>query len=509
MLYEMATGRVPFDGDTTVAVALKHVQEEMVPPSEINPNVPVSLEKIILKCTQKKTEKRYDNATELIADLKKALVTPYDDFVEMSNGNIGGVTRMIPADKVKEEFENTSKRQQTVSRRNSHSDENDGEREENSMDKLIMWLGIAIAVVAVVAAVFVMTKLFSVLNGMSGTLPGSDITKATVTVEADDGKVVMPNLVGYTEEMARETLKSYGLGFKRAKDYSDLFQEGYVMEQSIESGTRVLPNTTIVVTISEGVKTFELTDVTGLEENVARQVLEDEYHLTVSPEYVYDDAIEQGLVVSTMPIAGENVSAGDTITLKISRGPEVTEVPVPDIRGLDESAAREKLDAYGLVPVAAGSEYSDKVAEGCIISQSYADGKKVPSGTQIEYVVSLGSNNTGVSSNVTYTGQIAVDNAWFDASRPEDFDDEYGVVEFRVVVHQTSGGKDYSSVPRDYLNVNVVGFPYTVSFEGPAKGVNTATVDVYVRYTWQDENRQSQQIEKNVRSLTVTLTEAN
>lgn len=505
MLYEISTGKVPFDGETTVAVALKHVQEEMVPPSEVNPNVPISLEKIIMKCTQKKAEKRYANATELIADLKKALVTPYDDFVEMSEGNFGGTTRMIPADRVKEEIlENTARRQSSA---NEHKNvrQKDDEREDNAMDKLIMWVGIIIAVIAVIATVFVMMQLFSVVNGNENNVLNRETTSSVKETQENDGKIEMPNIVGYTEEEAKECLKKAGLGFKRAKDYSDLFQEGYVMEQSIDAGTRVLPNTTIVVTISEGVKTFKLTDVTGLEENVARQVLEDEWRLVVSPEYVYSEVVDQGLVVSTMPIAGENVRAGDTITIKISRGPEVTDVEVPEVRKLSESAAREKLDSRGLVPVAAGSEYSDTVPEGHIISQSYAAKKKVAVGTEVEYVVSLGSAGA-TNPNVTYYGQVSVDKAWFDGTKPADFDNEYGVTEFRVVVRQQNGVNQYTNVVQEYLNANVVGFPYTVNFEGPAPGVNTATVDVYVRYTWQDVNtRQTRQEEYNVRSLTVTL----
>lgn len=506
MLYEISTGKVPFDGETTVAVALKHVQEEMVPPSEVNPNVPISLEKIILKCTQKKAEKRYANATELIVDLKKALVTPYDDFVEMSESNFGGTTRMIPSDRIKEEISEGATRRQGTSheRRNTHA--RGEEREDNTMDRLIMWVGIAIAVIAVIATVFVMMQLFSVINGNANNVLNRETSSSVRETEVNDGKVEMPNLVGYTEEEARERLRQAGLGFKRAKDYSDLFQEGYVMEQSIEAGTRVLPNTTIVVTISEGVKTFELTDVTDFEENVAKQVLEEEWGLVVSPEYVYSDEVEQGYVVSTMPIAGESVRMGDTITIKISRGPEVTDVLVPDIRNLSESAAREKLDSKGLVPVAAGSEYSATVQEGYVISQSYAANKKVAVGTEVEYVVSLGANGNGNATNESYYGQVSVDKAWFEGTKPADFDNEYGVTEFRVVVRQRNGINEYTSVAQEYLNVNVVGFPYVVNFEGPAKGVNTATVDVYVRYTWQDVNtRQTRQEEHNVRSLTVTL----
>ncbi len=503
MLYEMCTGQVPFDGETTVSVALKHVQEEMVPPSKINPSVPVSLERIIMRCTQKKTEMRYDDATQLIADLKKALVTPYEDFVVMPDRNVDGATRMIPSEEVKKEVRETGmKKKQDSGKKTSSSREVEPEQEDNGLDKLVMWLGIGIAVIAVIATIIVMMKLFNVLNGNSGISGINKPTQAATQAETDDGKIEMPNLVGYTEDAARQLLKDCGLGFKRAKDYSDLFEEGYVMEQSIDAGTRVLPNTTIVVTISEGVKTFELTDVTGMDEDAARQILEEEQGLVVSPEYVYDEEIEQGLVVSTMPIAGEDVSVGDTITIKVSRGPEKADVIVPDIRNMTESEARQALDAKGLVPVAAGYENSSSVAEGNVISQSYAAGKTVPAGTSVEYVLSLG--NSG--SEPTYRGQISVDNAWFAASKPSDFDDEYGVTEFRVVVRQSSGGNDYTSVAQDYMNVNVVGFPYTVTFEGPAKGVSTANVDVYVRYTWQDINtRQTRQEVYNVRSMTVTL----
>lgn len=510
MLYEMATGRVPFDGETTVAVALKHVQEEMVPPSDVNPKVPVSLEKIILKCTQKKTEKRYNNATELIADLKKALVSPYEDFVVMSERTPDGATRMIPTNDVKRESSaGNHGRYQSTQHSKREIDVDIDEKSDNGLDKLVMWLGIAIAAIAVVATVIVMIKLVNVINGNENIITKNPETEHQTETAGDDGKLEMPTLVGYTEEEARNILKSMGLGFKRAKDYSDLFEEGYVMEQSIDAGTRVLPNTTIVVTISQGVRKFELTNLTGLEENTAKQILEDELNLVASPEYVYSDDVEQGLVISTMPIAGESVSVGDTVTIKVSRGPEITDVEVPEIRKLSESAARQLLDSKGLVPIAAGHEYSSTIPEGHIISQSYAQGKVVAAGTEIEYVVSLGAGET-VNSNVSYRGQIAVDNGWFAASKPSDFDDEYGVTEFRVLVRQSSNGTEQSAVARDYTNVNVVGYPYTVTFDAPMKGVNTATVDIYVRYTWQDPvTRENKQEEHNVRSITVTLTEVN
>lgn len=518
MLYEMSTGKVPFDGETTVAIALKHVQEEMVPPSDVNPSIPVSFEKIILKCTQKKTEMRYQNATELIVDLKKALVTPYEDFVIMNGNQVDGKTRMIPANEVKRgmEKDNQKEKNNNKTSKNTTKKNYSNEEEDTGFDKLVMWLGIVIAIAAVIATVLVMIKLFNVLNnGESLIVENSKPQKTTENI--DDGLVAMPSLVGYTEEQAREELKKLGLGFKRAKGYSEYFNEGYVIEQDIEAGTRIQPNTTIVVTISMGVKTFRLIDVTGMEENAARQLLETEYKLVTSPEYTFSDDVEQGHIVKMMPVADEEVSAGDTITLWISRGPKKEDVKVPSIKNMTESKARELLDSCGLEPVAAGYEYSNTVAEGNIISQSYAEGKSVTSGTKIEYVVSLGPNSSttnGGGNNTppettgsTYKGQISVDKAWFASTKPAGYDEEYGVTEFRVVVTQNVNGNNYSSTALRYMNVNVVGFPYAVEFEAPAKGVSTATVDVYVRYTWQDENRQNRQEEHNVRSMVVTLSE--
>ena len=109
VMYEMVTGRVPFDGDTTVAVAIQHLQEEMVPPTAYTPDLPISLEKIILKCTQKNPDRRYENMGELLIDLKKCLISPNEDFVTMVPLGSNDKTRVIGQDELEQIREGSGK----------------------------------------------------------------------------------------------------------------------------------------------------------------------------------------------------------------------------------------------------------------------------------------------------------------------------------------------------------------------------------------------------------------
>lgn len=530
-LYEMITGRVPFDGETNVAVALQHIQEDIVPPSKLVEDVPVSVEKIILKCTQKKTEKRYDSMTEVIADLKRSLVTPNEDFVVPVKSVNNAPTIMLTPEELSTISSKTANKKAAVKyvdevsldddddddesyepvRRPSKArpvveddydddDDDDDDEDGSTLDKVMMWIGIGVAVVIVCITIFVMIKLVSTIN-FSG---NNNSQNEKTTISDESGYVVMPNLIGKTEEEAKELLNSLGLGYKPEREYNDIFGAGIVLEQSESADEKVPVNTTIIVTISDGSKTFELIDVVGMEESAARALLSEDYNLSVSPEYEFNADVPQGEIIKMVPVAGEEVKSGDVITITVSRGPETTEVVVPNLSNKTESQAREELDLLGLVPVAGTPQYSSTVAEGLVLSQSYSAGKKVTTGTEVEYVLSLGASPTGGSG--VYTGSSYIYENYITDKKPETFNDENGTMEVRIVLEQKSGATNLSTEILPYTDTDNMSFPYLTVYQG-ATGITNGTIQVYVRYTWTetDANNVTSQKQQEINTTTIQV----
>ena len=415
MLFEMLTGKVPFEGDTTVAIALQHIQDDIVSPKEYVPEIPVSVEKIVLKCTQKKTEKRYQNATDLIADLKRSLVTPDEDFVVISSTVAADApTQMIDSEDIAEISKKAGQRaagldvisptHEGLSDINTSEDEEEaispipadiGEEDENDtdisssrkIDKVIAIMGIAVAAVIIIITIIVIVKMVTLFSkGNSSTSSASG-----TTTEADDGLVEVPLVIGYTYDEAKEILNKLNLGIKDTYDYSSTYEEGVIFQQSVDNGERVRPNTSVIVTISKGAVIFELPNVIGNTQSQAETTLKNK-DLKVS--YTYDTTEDEslwGTVKSSDPAAGTNVKSGDVVTLTIYMGPEVVNKKVPDVLGSTLEDARNELAALGFENITCEYEFDDKVEKGNIISLSGAEiGKDAPITTHITLVVSKG-----------------------------------------------------------------------------------------------------------------------
>ena len=534
-LFEMCTGRVPFDGESTVSVALMHIQNELMPPSTFNPNIPVSLEKIILKCAQKRVDRRYQSATELIADLKRALVSPFEDFVVIADDYDASPTLMFTPEEV-----NQIKTQTNVSagpsidfgmgiehNDDTHDDEHDdydeNEYEEqyfiggndddddddeigvvrdgNKIDKIMVWLGVAVAVVIVIITIGVLFKVFTTINNAANDDNKIPSMTTTPTVSVDEG-VEVPPLIGLTADAAKEELNSRGLGFKQNLEPSDIVQKGLVIGQSVEEGVHVAKNTQIIVTVSSGSKSFELIDVLNQTEAKAIEVLKG-LNLNPVTEYEYSNDIEQGNVMKMSPVAGSQVKNGDTVTLVISRGKKQTECVVPKILELDESDAREALDQAGLVAQLGGTASSSTIPAGKGIAQSYPEGTKVAAGTVVEYILSTGK------SNKIMKGRVTIFKAWATAQAvPEGFDEENGTKEVQVVFRQTKDGQDYSNEIMTYTDMNTLADQFELTFDGIAEEVSDGNAEVYVRYSWTDTTTGEPRIyTTSVQSIYLTLSE--
>ena len=425
-LYEMVTGQVPFDGDSTVSVAIKHLQEEITPPSEIVPDIPYSLEQIILKCTQKNGERRYRNTGELIQDLKRSLVDPDGDFVVIPP--LGNADTVIITDEElddirssyddEEEFDEYDEDEYGDEEEFDEYDEDDDEYDEYDddeeyggkgkkgkssddvnprMKKVMKILTIVVAIIIVFILVFAIGKAAGIFKGGFG----------IDTVDTDEKtKVKVPNVVGMTEDEAKKTLNKKGLGFKVvAREESKKYEEGTVSKQKTEAGKRVAKNTTIQVVVSSGLVGDEITvpNVSNMSESEAQKALEDAGFEKITSDFAYSDSVAEGDVIGTTPAANARATKDTEIVMKVSKGSE--KKTVPNVVGQQDGDAQNAITAAGLTVGTVTYEYYDDVPKGQVVSQTVAGGKKVAPGTSVGLTISSGPKPDESIEVVSFVGK--------------------------------------------------------------------------------------------------------
>ena len=410
-MYEMITGHVPFDGDSTVTVALKHLNEVIKSPAEEVPDIPYSLECIIMKCTQKLPNKRYMSCEELLQDLKHSLVDPDGDFVVLD-----GVTKRMPAASqdtgrttvvMSQDELNRMKNRQNYNddydddyeddydddyddyddRRRSRYDDRRKKNEVNKDTKKIM------KILMVVAGVVIALLIMFLVGNAVGVFKGG---KGTTTQQTDSEMVKVPDVTGKTYEEAQKELNKYDLGIHKSTAPSDTVAKGKIISQDPADGKKVKKHTTVNVVISSGeeAKMTTIPSVVGISEADAEKALQAKNLVVKKGDPVYSDDVEQGEVVSVSPSEGAEVKEGTTVTLVISKGNQPA--TVPKLTGKSQSDAEAALSQAGLSGNAT-EDYSDTVEEGYIISQDTDAGKEVSKGTTIGYVVSKGPKMTVVT----------------------------------------------------------------------------------------------------------------
>ena len=441
-MYEMVTGHVPFDGDSTVTVALKHLQEEIKSPVEEVPELPRSLVDIIMKCTQKNPERRYHDCESLLQDLKRSLVDPDGDFV--NSVGVIGVSRDTDRTVVmsQEELERLKREQYRPDEEYDDDDdydedsdddsddyddddEDDEERAErlrrnaarrrknvNSDTKKIT------RILMIVAGVIIALLVILLVANAAGVFSGPGLPLSTTEEQA-----VVPDLRGMTEDEARDELtrlkeeeKTYlGMKVETERQPSSEYAEGQIMSQDPNPGEKVDQNTTIFVVISSGEEpeTVEVPKVLGEEESTAEQMIRDAGLIVKKGEAQFSSEYAEGTVMSCDPKPGTEVEEGSEVTIIISLGeePEKT-VEVPTLRNKSASEAESLLSEAGLSG-SVSREYSDSVEEGYVISQSVDPGTEVEPGTTISYVVSRGPQTkyTTVPSDLYGMDQNAAETA--------------------------------------------------------------------------------------------------
>lgn len=408
-MYEMVTGHVPFDHENGVTIALMHLQNEITPPSQIRDGIPDSLEKIILKCTMKKPEERYQTADDLIADLRLV-------FEDTSGGYVGVVpaiddspTIMIDQNELTQRI-NTPKKDQKIQQeeplkdeeQNAYLDEDD--EEESGMNSKIEKLVIVLA--AVVGAIILISIIVFVVKSSGVFKSGKSTTTTSIgtTAESNDTeskKYTVDNYIGMSLSAAREKIDGK-FKIKVEEEYSADYAKGLVIRQDPESDTELEEGKTLTLVVSKGTRTEDKVSVPGVvgkRESSAKSELE-AAGLKVSVKTKYSTDVAKGKVISQSPGSGNQVTKNSTVVITVSQGekPEAM-VRVPNLRYFTESEARSELKNSNLVLGSVLTEYSDSVEKGLVIRQTVGSGSKVKEGTAVGIYVSLGPRQTATTAD--------------------------------------------------------------------------------------------------------------
>lgn len=478
-MYEMVTGRVPFEGETNVAVALMHIQSEMVPPRKLEPSIPVSFEKIILKCTQKKPERRYASAKELIADLRKVLTHPDGEYVVIPGAvpegrtivmkdndidslktaslhrSLSDVTEETLNGMTEEDEEPVQKPVQKSDSRKRPAKKNDPEEDDDfdndeedddevnpALNKVMMVLGIGGFIILAVIIFFIIGHAAGFFGGSHNKKESDTQSVSTESVSetapasTNAEVVIVPDLSNKTETEAKAALNKLRLGVSIQKGSSDDVPEGQVYDQSPAAGVKTDVHTQVTIYISTGKETFKLDDVTGMDYDQAQSQLEND-GLKVSLEFEYSDSVDKNEVIRTSPEADSQVAEGDTVTIVASKGKETKYVTVPYVIGYDLDTAISMIKDAGLTYDGKSSDYSDSVSKGEVMNQSIGSGQSVEEGTSITLTVSLGSK---VSS---YTASISIENPFgAEIVDGNGNSDTYSEGQVTVVVYKPDGSSE-------------------------------------------------------------------
>ena len=479
VMYEMVTGRVPFDGESTVAVAIQHLQEEMVAPSAFAPNLPISMEKIILKCTQKSPDRRYDSISDLLIDLKKALISPEEDFVVMVPLGQQDKTRVMKS----EEVESIKQQTRNIYYQEELEEEDEEEEDEDEddegflnpkMEKAVTIMGIVAAVVIVAIIIYIGGSFLGLFKFGGGEKEKkepeikTEADKEEEEKEEESEKVEMIDLRGYTFDEAKDVLNQMKLGIdKDGEESSEEYPEGQIISQSEEKGAMVEQNTTIRVIISSGPGEFDVPDVKGKTKGDAETTLRNANLVPVF-DYQSDDSIPNDQVISQSPEAGAKVKKGDTVTVILSKGRET--VNMPDVWNKPEAEARAEMEAAGITVASTSSDYSDEIPEGNVMGQSIAPGKVVEQGTQVTLTISLGKKIT--------TQYYSLNN--YNIDLPRSIPEDAIRVEANITLYKSEGNDVISSW-------TATSFPFTVN----ASNIENCSQGYFVidwEWTYRDED---------------------
>ena len=358
VMYEMLTGRVPFDADTPVSIALKHMQEKPIEPIKLNPAIPYSVNKIIMKAMEKDLNLRYQSATEMLKDLNMALKDPDGDFVKTASNDMAYTQRI---DTISEEAIN------------NRSNQNEGKEEKKKgkigqffqKHKALKIILIILLIIAIPVAGFFGTQ--AILNAG----------------RADD--VALPNFVEMTREEAENAATAAGLQLEVSEEYSSDVEEGKVISQdpAYMDGYTVKENSTVKIAVSLGENIKTVPDVVGKTRDEATKAIEDE-ELKAEVVEEASSKVEAGYVIRQDPAEDEELNAGETVKIYVSTGTK--QITMEHVVGQAEDTAKKTLTDLGFEVNVVYEEDTSK-DNGVVLRQSLDAGRTVDEGTEVTLTV--------------------------------------------------------------------------------------------------------------------------
>ena len=374
MLYEMLTGRKPYDGDTPVAVALMHMQSDFTVPSEINPDIPKGLEEIVIRAMQREMDRRYQSASEMIKDI--------DEF--KNDSSIVFEYKYMTNDDTTKYFDKVTEtpKPKKAEKAVKIIDEEEEDEEEEDDDKPSPFIPILAAVASafvIIAVIVIVVMIVSSLNNNST-------------------EIVMPNITGMTIQEVEDKYPDLKLE-ENEPQYSLEYEKGEIIKQEPVKDSKIKSNRIIKVTLSKGKEMLEVEDVVGKQYKVAKKVLEKQ-GFVIQTQYESNE-VAADYVIKTDPEAGSSFAQGDTITVYVSLGPAELNAIMPDIVGKSKSAAQAALNEEKINAVFEEVD-SATVKEGYVVSQYPKANAVVDSETNVVIQISSGkAPQSDVSVNVS------------------------------------------------------------------------------------------------------------
>ena len=375
VLYEMVTGVVPFQGDSAVTIALKHIQEEVVPPKTLNSKIPDSLNKLILKAMEKEPSKRYQTAKEMIADLQKIKNNPNAVIGDSDDDNEHTIIMSAVTDNMTKPKEAPKTSYSNKDEDLYYDDDDDGDYYDDDDDedsffsnnkglikKILLGVGCAVLII---------------LLGVGG----------YKLIGSSEKEVTVPNLVGMNVDEAKTKLESMNLVLVEAGTEESDEPEGTILKSNVEAGTKVKENSEIRVIVSGGATKIKMPDLVEDDLDTAKTILSS-YGLKISrSDEEYSDDIPKGKIIRQTPEKDTDVDENTEITVVISKGPKVRKNTVPNVVGFSKDEASEKLSNCGFGVNSQEKETDDPTKDGIVIEQSIGGGETITSGSTIKIYV--------------------------------------------------------------------------------------------------------------------------
>lgn len=372
VMYEMLTGKVPFDADTPVSVALKHMQEEPKPPIEVNPNIPSAVNDIIMKALRKDTNLRYQNATTMLLDLKRALKEPNGDFVDNNDYQGDFPTQRI-----------------TTLGLESDRSTNTTQKNGKKPNKFIEFIKNHKVLSSIVGLILLFIITIGLTIGISNATRPKDVE--------------IPNLVGKTVDEVKQILKDNKLNYvEDGQEYSTEYEAGQIISQNppYVEGRKIKENTDVKVVVSLGTEKTTVPKLKGLTKEEAEEAADE---AKIKLEFVEEisKTVESGIIIKQEIDPDTEVNAGDTVKVYISIGTGIKQVVVTSVLYQDEATAKQNLEGIGLKVTVEYDEDKTR-GNGVVLKQSISSGTTVDEGTAITITVNklVETKNGTVTINV-------------------------------------------------------------------------------------------------------------